>query len=49
MRQIPLVPELEDGELTLVLTWGYSPRDLDLHVEFVASPTILCKSDFAMK
>ena len=49
MRSIPLVPELEDGELALVLTWGYSPRDLDLHVEFVASQTLLCKTDFTMK
>ena len=48
MRSVPLVPELGAGELALVLTWGYSPRDLDIHVEFVASPTILCKCDFSM-
>ena len=48
MRSIPLVPELQEGELALVLTWGYSPRDLDIHVEFVGSPTILCKCDYSM-
>lgn len=48
IRSIPLVPELNEGELALVLTWGYSPRDLDIHVEFVASPTILCKCDFSL-
>lgn len=48
MRSIPLVPELNEGELALVLTWGYSPRDLDLHVEFVGSPTILCKADYSV-
>jgi hypothetical protein len=42
MRAIPLVPDLKEGELALVLNWGYSPRDLDIHVEFIASPTILC-------
>lgn len=47
MRSIPLVPLLEEGELSLVLTWGYSPRDLDIHVEFIASPNILCKCDFS--
>jgi hypothetical protein len=49
MRSTPLVPVLGEGELAMVLTWGYSPRDLDIHVEFVASPTILCKCDFSMK
>ena len=49
MRTTPLVPVLNEGELALVLTWGYSPRDLDIHVEFIASPTILCKCDFSMK
>lgn len=48
MRSIPLVPELQAGELALVLTWAYSPRDLDIHVEFVASPTVLCKCDYSM-
>lgn len=47
MRSLPMVPDLEEGELALVLQWGYSPRDLDIHVEFVASPTIECKVDFA--
>lgn len=47
MRSIPLVPELSEGELALVLTWGYAPKDLDLHVEFVGSPTILCKADYS--
>jgi len=49
MRPIPMVKQLADGELTLVLTWGDSPSDLDLHVEFVASPTISCKCDFSMR
>ena len=48
MRGLPVVPVLEDGELALVLTWGYSPRDLDIHVEFVTSPTVLCKCDYSM-
>lgn len=48
MRSIPLVPELQEGELALVLTWGYSPKDLDIHVEFVGAPTILCKCDYSM-
>ena len=42
MRSIPLVPELSEGELALVLTWDHSPKDLDIHVEFIASPTIYC-------
>jgi hypothetical protein len=47
---MPLVPVLNDGELALVLSWnGASPRDLDIHIEFVASPTIFCKCDFSMK
>jgi hypothetical protein len=48
IRALPIVPQLKEGELALVLTWGYSPKDLDIHVEFVASPTILCKCDFSM-
>ena len=48
MRALPLVEELKEGELAMTLTWGYSPRDLDIHVEFIASPTILCKCDFSM-
>lgn len=48
MRSIPLVENLHEDELAFVLTWGSSPRDLDLHVEFIASPTILCKCDFSM-
>jgi hypothetical protein len=48
MRALPLIEELNEGELALTLTWGYSPRDLDIHVEFIASPTILCKCDFSM-
>lgn len=43
-----MVQNLDAGELALVLTWGYSPKDLDIHVEFVASPTILCKCDYSM-
>jgi len=49
MRSIPLVPDLLDGELALVLTWGYTPKDMDIHVEFIASPTIACKCDFSMR
>jgi len=49
MRSIPLVEELKADELALVLTWGDSPRDLDIHVEFIASPSILCKCDFSMR
>ena len=44
-----MVPNLKPGELQLILTWGNQPKDLDLHVEFVASPSILCKVDFANK
>lgn len=29
----PLSPELETGEIRIVLTWGASPRDLDSHLE----------------
>jgi hypothetical protein len=43
-----MVKELSAGQLSLVLTWGNSPHDLDIHVEFVASPTILCKCDYSM-
>lgn len=49
MRPIPMIPTLKDGELAMTLSWGYSPHDLDLHVEFAGGRTILCKSDFAMK
>ncbi len=48
MRPLPMVPWLVEGELALVLTWGYSPKDLDLHVEFIVAPTVLCKCDFSM-
>ena len=48
MRAIPIVPTLLPGELALVLTWGYSPRDLDIHVEFIGGPTILCKADYSV-
>lgn len=48
MRSLPLVPNLKNGELALTLTWGYSPTDLDIHVEFIVSPTVLCKCDFSM-
>jgi hypothetical protein len=48
-----MIPILNDGELALVLTWNGGStsqiRDLDIHVEFVASPTIFCKCDFSMK
>jgi hypothetical protein len=34
--------------LALVLSWEkQSIRDLDIHVEFIASPNIKCKSDFS--
>jgi hypothetical protein len=48
MRAMPLVPELVEGELALVLTWGYSPRDLDIHVEFASSSTVYCQCDFSV-
>lgn len=53
MRGLPMVPRLYEGELALVLTWdnidGENGRDLDIHVEFIASDTILCKCDFSMQ
>lgn len=49
MRPIPMIPNLADGELAITLTWGYSPHDLDMHVEFAADRTIFCKTDFALK
>ena len=48
MKPIAMVPWLYAGELTLMLNWGSSPADLDLHVEFIVSPTIMCKCDFSM-
>lgn len=48
MRPLPLVKELDAGMLSLVLTWNNNPHDLDIHVEFVAAPTILCKCDYSM-
>lgn len=45
-----MVPELNEGQLALVLTWGqHSPKDLDIHVEFPASKDILCRCDFLMR
>lgn len=33
-----------------MLTWGQNaPRDLDIHVEFIAAPDILCKVDYSMR
>ena len=50
LRANPMVPSLEDGQLALVLTWGeMSPKDLDIHVEFIAHQDILCKCDFSMR
>jgi hypothetical protein len=43
-----MMKELEASQLGLILTWDYSPKDLDIHVEFAASPTILCRCDFSM-
>ena len=50
MRAFPLVPNLDEGQIALVLTWGQATlRDLDIHVEFIASPNILCKCDLLMR
>jgi hypothetical protein len=49
IRPIPMVKQLDPSQLEIILTWSHSPKDLDLHVEFIASPTILCKSDYTMK
>lgn len=46
---IPLIPLLEDGELALTLTWGDQPVDMDIHVEFLAGKTLLCRCDFTMQ
>lgn len=45
-----MVPNLELGQLALVLTWGsISLKDLDIHVQFIADEHILCKCDFSMR
>lgn len=50
-KVLPMIPQLKEGELSLVLTWGNSdaPKDLDIHVEFIADRDILCKVDFLMR
>lgn len=56
--EIPLVPELKDGELALVLTWqegsqvqgnNVEMQNLDLHVMFQASDTVKCQVDHTMR
>lgn len=50
LRSFPMVPYLEEGQLGLVLTWGnFAPRDLDIHVEFIAAQDILCEVDYSMR
>jgi len=55
---MPLVPKLKDGELAVVLSWSTGNtatgnnvelQDLDLHIEFEASETIMCNVDFTMR
>jgi len=53
--EVPLVSKLQDGELAVVLSWtqgstvsGSSAiqNNLDLHIEFQTSPSVLCQIDF---
>lgn len=55
---MPLLAPLEDGELAVVLMWTQGAKargssvelyDLDLHVEFQASDSILCNVDYTMR
>jgi hypothetical protein len=53
--EIPLVSKLLDGELAVVLTWTQGAKvhgsqaelqNLDLHVEFKVSDTVICNVDY---
>jgi len=55
---LPLLAPLEDGELAVVMTWTQGAsvagtsvelQDLDLHVEFQPTDSILCNVDFTMR
>ena len=52
--EIPMVAKLKDGELAVVLTWNQGSQivgnnvelqDLDLHVEFQPTDSVLCDVD----
>jgi hypothetical protein len=54
--EIPLVSSLLDGELAVVLTWTQGSKvvgsnvemqNLDLHVEYQASDTVMCTVDYS--
>ena len=56
--EMPMLAPLEDGELAVVLMWTQGAtvagtqvelQDLDLHVEFQPSDTVLCNVDFTMR
>ena len=41
IKPFPILPKLEEGQLALLLTWSSSKiKDIDIHVDFIASPTI---------
>lgn len=56
--EMPLVSRLKDGELAVVLSWtsgqnvvgnNVEIQNLDLHVDFEASETVMCNVDYAMR
>ena len=56
--EVPLVSKLQDGELAVVLTWTQGAtisgnnailNNLDLHIEFQTSSSVLCQIDFAQR
>lgn len=56
--EVPLVSKLKDGELAVVLTWTQGAtisgtnaiiNNLDLHVEFQTSSSVLCQVDFTQR
>lgn len=57
--EIPLVSKLKEGELAVVLTWtqganvlsnhNVNLQNLDLHVEFQPSDSVICRVDYLMR
>jgi len=44
---VPMIPVLDEHQLAMSLTYGNTQYDLDLSVEFVASPDMTCRVNFA--
>lgn len=49
IRPIPLVKYLESSQMEIILSWATQPKDLDIHLSFVASKEVLCNVDYSMK